>query len=50
GLKTAALRRAEEKGMYPPREDQNIDSQEVSEVAAAFQEAIVDTLVKRTLE
>ncbi|MDP6453934.1 MAG: tRNA (adenosine(37)-N6)-threonylcarbamoyltransferase complex transferase subunit TsaD, partial [SAR202 cluster bacterium] len=50
GLKTAALRRAEEKGMYPPTEGQELDAQEVAEVAAAFQEAMVDTLVRRTIE
>jgi N6-L-threonylcarbamoyladenine synthase len=50
GLKTAVLRRAQEKGMYPPPEDQELDPQEVSEVSAAFQEAMVDTMVKRTIE
>ena len=50
GLKTAVLRRAEEKGLYPNPEGTKLDSQEVSEVSAAFQEAIVETLVKRTLE
>ena len=49
GLKTALLRRAEEKGMYPPPED-GLDQQEVANMAAAFQDAIVDTMVKRTVE
>ena len=50
GLKTAVLRRAEEKGMYPPSEDREVDPQEVAEVSAAFQEAMVDTMVRRTIE
>lgn len=50
GLKTAVLRRAEVKGMYPPPEDEELDPAEVSEVANAFQEAIVDSMVTRTLD
>ena len=50
GLKTAVLRRAESKGMYPPKDDAEPDESEVSEVALAFQEAIVDSMVRRTLE
>ena len=50
GLKTAVLRRAEEKGMYPIPDDEEPDDSEVSEVAFAFQEAIVDSMVRRTLE
>ena len=50
GLKTAVLRRAEVKGMYPPPEDEDLDPTEVSEVAHAFQEAIVDSMVTRTLD
>ena len=50
GLKTAVLRRAELKGMYPPPEDAELDPTEVSEVAHAFQEAIVDSMVTRTLD
>ena len=50
GLKTAVLRRAEVKGMYPPPEDEDLNPSEVSEVAHAFQEAIVDSMVTRTLE
>lgn len=49
GLKSAVLRRAQEKDMYPPPEDGELDPQEVANVAAAFQEAIVDSLVERTL-
>ena len=50
GLKTAVLRRAELKGMHPPPEDEELDPTEVSEVAHAFQEAIVDSMVTRTLD
>ena len=50
GLKTALLRRAEEKGMYPPPPDAELDPQQVADVAAAFQEAIVDSMVRRTVE
>ena len=50
GLKTAVLRRAEEKGMYPPPDEGELDPQEVADVAGAFQEAMVDSMVQRTLE
>ena len=50
GLKTAVLRRVEEKGMYPPAEGGAPDPQQVANVAAAFQEAAVDSLVQRTIE
>ena len=50
GLKTALVRRAEEKGIYPPREGAEIDQQEVANVAGAFQEAMVDTMVRQTVE
>ena len=50
GLKTALLRRAQEKGMYPLPEGGEVDAREVANVAAAFQEAIVDTMVIRTVE
>lgn len=50
GLKTAVLRRAEEKGWYPPGEDVVVDDRQVADVAKAFQEAMVDTLVSKTLE
>ena len=50
GLKTAVLRRAEDKGMYPPTADTELDPQQVANVASAFQDAIVDSLVTRTLE
>ena len=50
GLKTALLRRAEAKGWYPPGPGVAPDAKQVAEVAAAFQEAIVDSLVTRTVE
>ena len=50
GLKTAILRRAEQKGMYPLPEGGELDQQQVANVAAAFQDAIVDSLVSRTVE
>ena len=50
GLKTALVRRAEEKGMYPNPEGVPLDPQEVANVAGAFQEAVVDCLVLRAVE
>ena len=50
GLKTALLRRAEERGLYPPKAGAELDPQQVANLAAAYQEAIVDSLVARTLE
>ena len=50
GLKSALLRRAQERGLYPPREGVEPDHREVAKVAEAFQDAIVDSLIKRTLE
>ncbi len=48
GLKTAALHRAQEKGWYPPN-DSDVDESEVAGVAAAFQEAVVDSIVTRSV-
>ncbi len=50
GLKTAVLRRAEEKGWYPPKEGHKLDLAQVADVSSAFQEAIVDTVAMRTVE
>ena len=50
GLKTALVRRAEDRGMHPPPEAGELDAQQVANVAAAFQEAMVDSMVGRTLE
>ena len=50
GLKTAVVRRAEERGLYPASAEVERDDQGVANMAAAFQEAIVDTIVLRTLD
>ena len=50
GLKSAVARRAEEYGMYPPSEDTPPDPQQVANVADAFQEAVVDCMVQRTIQ
>ena len=62
GLKTATLRRAELRGLYPPNipspstgEGQDggeipTRAEQVSEIARAFQDAIVDSMVTRTLD
>ena len=50
GLKTALIRRAEERGLYPRTSGQEINESEIANLAGAFQEAIVETMVKRTLE
>ena len=50
GLKTALLRRAEERGMYPTRPGVELDPQEVANLAAAYQDALVDSMVQRTVE
>ncbi len=51
GLKTALLRRAQERGWYPRRQaDAEPDEHEVANMAAAFQEAVVDSMVIKTLE
>ncbi len=48
GLKTALLHRAQDKGIYPPTDE--IDEAPKRELAAAFQESVVDVLVTKTLE
>ncbi len=50
GLKTALVRRAEERGWYPPAEGSELDEGEVAEMAAAFQDAVVDSIVARVVE
>ncbi len=50
GLKTSLVRRAEEKKLYPPPADGEAPKAEVASMAAAFQEAIVDSMVRKTLE
>ena len=50
GLKTALLRRAEERGWYPPQNGPDPDPGQIADVAAAYQEALVDQMVARTVE
>jgi N6-L-threonylcarbamoyladenine synthase len=50
GLKTALLRRAQERGWYPLDTNAEPDPQQVANVAAAFQQAIVDSLVWRAVK
>ena len=50
GLKTAVLRRAQQRGWYPPSEEGAADPMEVARVAAAFQEVMVDSMATRTVE
>lgn len=50
GLKTSVLRRAEQRGWYPPNERVEIDERLLSKMAAAFQEAIVDCMVTRVIK
>lgn len=49
GLKTAVIRRAEEKGFYPLETGAEPDEQTVADMAAGFQEAVVDSMVVRTV-
>jgi len=50
GLKTAVLRRSEEKGWYPSQEGRTPNPAKVADVSSAFQEAMVDTIAIRTIE
>ncbi len=52
GLKTAALHLAQDQGVYPPPEDPaTLEAQRstVNNIAAGFQEAVVDVLVEKTV-
>tara|TARA_A100001037_G_scaffold306796_1_gene355643 strand:+ start:13829 stop:14860 length:1032 start_codon:yes stop_codon:yes gene_type:complete len=49
GLKSSLIRYAEEKKWYP-KNNNTIDPEDISEVASAFQEAVVDTLIRNTLK
>ena len=49
GLKTAVLHTAQARGLYPPP-PQGPDPLQVAQVAAAFQESVVASLVERTTE
>ena len=48
GLKTAVLHKAQEKGLYPPP-PHGISADEVAKMAAAFQEAVVDVMIKKAI-
>lgn len=55
GLKTATMQRAQLLGIYPkkgedPRRPEDIDKTHQMNIAAGFQEAIVDVLVSKTLD
>ena len=50
GLKTAVMRRAQERGIYPPSEDSEPDPAKVADIAKAFQEAAVDSMVQHTTQ
>ena len=51
GLKTALLHKAQAKGLYPAQDPQEEGhDQESAEMAAAFQESVVDVTVSKTLE
>ena len=54
GVKTALLRKAQDAGVYPPpgETDEKVEGHDriVGEMAAAFQESVVDVMVYKTLE
>ena len=51
GLKTALLHRAQELGVYPPSEDgQPPSAHLVTEMAAAFQDSVVDVVVTKAID
>ena len=50
GLKTAVMRRAESRGIYPPSPERPPDPAEVARIAQAFQESLVEFMVRRTLQ
>ena len=50
GLKTAVMRRAESKGIYPPPSEGDPDPAEIARIAQAFQESLVEFMVRRTLQ
>lgn len=51
GVKTALLHKAQARGLYPRRDDdgEGDAAPEVSEMASAFQESLVDVMVSKTL-
>ena len=50
GLKSALIRRAEERGLYPAPTGMELDSQLVADIADEYQQAIVDSLIRGTLK
>ena len=50
GLKTALLRRAQERGIYPAPPGGEPDPSLVADIAAAFQESIVEVMVEKSIE
>ena len=50
GLKTALVRKAQELKVYPPSVKNNPDEELIANIAAEFQDSIVDVMVNRTLE
>ena len=50
GLKTAIMRRAESRGIYPPSLERPPDPAEVARIAQAYQESLVEFMVRRTLQ
>ena len=51
GVKTALLHRAQNAGLYPPGEmEEHLRRNAVREMAAAFQDSVVDVMVTKTLE
>lgn len=51
GLKTAVLRRAEQKGIYPQPDGRTVNQQQDrANIASGFQSAIVEFIVRRTVQ
>jgi len=50
GLKTALLRKAQELKVYPPPIEKTLDKELIANIAAEFQDSIVEVMVNRTLE
>lgn len=50
GLKSAMVRRAQEKGLYPKKGDDPLDPNIVGGLATEFQAAIVDAMVTKTVK
>ena len=51
GVKTALLHRAQAEGVYPPEDSKQKDiAQTVGQIAAAFQDSLVDVMVHKTLD